>query len=63
MIFKYTKYPKAAKEFLRFMMEKEQYEPWHDRRRIGYVTHPLAAYEKNPIWTIGPEAHAVPRLA
>ena len=28
MIIKYTKYPKAAKEFLRFMMEKEQFDPW-----------------------------------
>ena len=28
MIFKYTKYPKAAKEFLRFMMEEEQIDPW-----------------------------------
>ena len=28
MIMKYTKYPKAAKEFLRFMMEKEQFDPW-----------------------------------
>src|SRR6188768_1154340 len=28
MIFKYTKYPKAAKEFLRFMMEPEQMDPW-----------------------------------
>ena len=28
MIFKYTKYPKAAKEFLRYMMEAEQVDPW-----------------------------------
>ena len=28
MIMKYTKYPQAAKEFLRFMMEKEQFDPW-----------------------------------
>jgi multiple sugar transport system substrate-binding protein len=27
MIMKYTKYPQAAKEFLRFMMEKEQFDP------------------------------------
>ena len=61
MIFKYTKYPKAAKEFLRFMMETEQFEPGC-RAAIGYVAQPLAAYEKNPIWTVGSEAHAVPRL-
>ncbi len=28
LIFKYSKYPKAAKEFLRFMMEPEQMDPW-----------------------------------
>ena len=28
MIMKYTKYPKAAKEFLRFMMEDEQFDAW-----------------------------------
>ena len=27
MVFKYTKYPNAAKEYLRFMMEEEQYDP------------------------------------
>jgi multiple sugar transport system substrate-binding protein len=54
MIFKYTKYPNAAKEYLRFMMEKEQYEPWQ-QAAIGYVTQPLAAYESNPIWTSDPK--------
>jgi multiple sugar transport system substrate-binding protein len=54
MIFKYTKYPNAAKEYLRFMMEKEQYEPWQ-KASIGYVTHPLKAYESNPIWTEDPK--------
>ena len=60
MIFKYTKYPKAAKEFLRFMMEAEQIDPWV-QAAIGYVTPALRHYEKNPIWTFGSEAHAVPR--
>jgi len=54
MVFKYSKYPNAAKEYLRFMMEKEQYEPWQ-QAAIGYVTHPLAAYENNPIWTADPK--------
>ncbi len=54
MIFKYSKYPKAAKEYLRFMMEKEQYEPWQ-QAAIGYVTQPLRAYESNPIWTVDPK--------
>jgi multiple sugar transport system substrate-binding protein len=53
-VFKYTKYPNAAKEYLRFMMEKEQYEPWQ-AACIGYVSHPLRAYESNPIWTADPQ--------
>ena len=54
MVFKYTKYPNAAKEYLRFMMEKEQYVPWQ-QAAIGYVTQPLKAYESNPIWTSDPK--------
>jgi len=54
MVFKYTKYPKAAKEFIRFMMEQEQYGPWM-QAAIGYVAHPLKAYESNPIWTVDPK--------
>jgi multiple sugar transport system substrate-binding protein len=54
MIFRYTKYPRAAKEFIRFMMEEEQYNPWM-QASIGYVTHPLIAYEKHPIWTVDPK--------
>ena len=54
MVFKYTKYPKAAKEFLRFMMEEEQYGPWM-QAAIGYICQPLKAYESNPIWTSDPK--------
>jgi len=54
MIFKYSKYPNAAKMYVQFMMEKEQYEPWQ-QAAIGYVTHPLKAYEANPIWTVDPK--------
>jgi multiple sugar transport system substrate-binding protein len=55
MIFKYSKYPNAAKEYLRFMMEKEQFVPWQ-QASIGYVTQPLKAYESNPVWTSDPKA-------
>ena len=51
MIFKYTKYPKAAKEFLRFMMEQEQFNAWLQGSG-GYVSQPLRAYEANKIWTV-----------
>ena len=54
MVFKHTKYPKAAKEFIRFMMEQEQYGPWM-QAAIGYVAHPLKAYDSNPIWTVDPK--------
>jgi multiple sugar transport system substrate-binding protein len=54
MIFKYSKFPNAAKEYLRFMMEKEQFVPWQ-QAAIGYVTQPLKAYESNPIWTSDPK--------
>jgi multiple sugar transport system substrate-binding protein len=54
MIFKYSKYPNAAKEYLRFMMEKEQYVPWQEAS-IGYVCQPLGAYEKSAFWTADPK--------
>ncbi|MBV9522146.1 MAG: carbohydrate ABC transporter substrate-binding protein, partial [Alphaproteobacteria bacterium] len=53
-VFKYTKYPNAAKEYLRFMWEREQYVPWQEASN-GYVSQPLAAYETNPIWTADPK--------
>jgi multiple sugar transport system substrate-binding protein len=54
MVFKYSKAPNAAKAYIAFMMEKEQYEPWQ-QAAIGYVTHPLKAYDSNPIWTVDPK--------
>src|SRR4051794_12258866 len=54
MIMKYTKYPQAAKEFLRFMMEQEQFDPWLTGAQ-GYVAPPLAAYAKSAIWTADPK--------
>jgi multiple sugar transport system substrate-binding protein len=54
MIFKYTKYPQAAKEFLRFMMEQEQFDPWLQGGG-GYVAQPLRAYEKSAVWSVDPK--------
>jgi len=54
MAMKYTKYPNAAKEFLRFMMERPQFDDWLQGCG-GYVAQPLADYEKNPIWTSDPK--------
>ena len=54
MIMKYTKYPQAAKEFLRFMMEREQFDPWLTAAG-GYIAPPLAEYTKSAIWTSDPK--------
>jgi multiple sugar transport system substrate-binding protein len=54
MVFKYGKYPNAAKEFLRFMWEREQYEPWQ-AASLGYVSHPLKAYDTNKFWNDDPK--------
>jgi multiple sugar transport system substrate-binding protein len=54
LIMKYTRYPQAAKEFLRFMMEADQFNAWLQGGG-GYVSHPLKAYDTNPIWTSDPK--------
>ena len=54
MIFQYTKYPNAAKEYLRFMWEREQYQPWQDAA-YGYMSPPLKAYTQTPLWTSDPK--------
>ena len=53
-IYKDRKYPNAAKKYLRFIMEREQYEPWQ-RASIGYISHTLRAYDSNPVWTDDPQ--------
>ena len=54
MIMKYTKYPQAAKAFLQFMMEQEQFTPWLTGAQ-GYISPPLDAYTKIPVWTADPK--------
>ena len=53
-VFKYSKYPNAAKEYLRFMMEREQFEPWQ-AASIGYISHTLRAYEAKAFWKADPQ--------
>jgi multiple sugar transport system substrate-binding protein len=53
-VFKYSKYPNAAKEYLRFMWEKDQYGPWQEAS-IGYISHPLKAYGDAAFWTSDPK--------
>ena len=54
MLFKHSKYPNAAREYLRFMWEWEQFDAWM-QASIGYVSGPLKAYEKSTVWTADPK--------
>jgi multiple sugar transport system substrate-binding protein len=54
MVMKYTKYPQAAKAFLQFMMEQEQFTPWLTAAG-GYIAPPLDSYAKIPVWTDDPK--------
>jgi multiple sugar transport system substrate-binding protein len=54
LAFKYTKVPNAAKAFMAFVLEAENYNPWLEAAG-GYLTHPLVAYDSNPIWTKDPK--------
>jgi multiple sugar transport system substrate-binding protein len=53
-VFKYTKYPNAAREYLRFMWEREQYVDWQSAA-LGYAQQPLKAYADSAIWTSDPK--------
>ncbi|MCW3476519.1 ABC transporter substrate-binding protein [Limobrevibacterium gyesilva] len=54
MVFKHTKFPNAAKEYLRFMMEAEQYDPWLTKC-LGYWAHPLLAFDQSDCWKSDPK--------
>ncbi|MGY4318535.1 ABC-type glycerol-3-phosphate transport system substrate-binding protein [Bradyrhizobium sp. JR3.5] len=54
MAFKHSPYPNAAKAFLQFMLEKEQYEPWLNANS-GYWSQPLAAYADAAVWSGDPK--------
>ncbi|MBR1268216.1 ABC transporter substrate-binding protein [Bradyrhizobium sp. AUGA SZCCT0222] len=54
LAFKFTKYPNAAKAFIAFMLEKENYDKWLTGAR-GYLTHTLNAYDNSPVWTADPK--------
>lgn len=54
MVFKHSKFPNAAKSFLSFMLEKEQYEPWLNANS-GYWSQPLGAYAEAAVWSGDPK--------
>ncbi|MFI4981470.1 MAG: carbohydrate ABC transporter substrate-binding protein, partial [Nevskiales bacterium] len=56
-VFKHTKFPNAAKEYIRFMMEAEQYGPWLEGC-LGYWCQPLKAYSSMKFWQQDPKLTA-----
>ena len=54
MVFKRTKFPNAAKAYIQFMMEAEQYDPWLTGC-MGYWCHTLRAYNDSALWKSDPK--------
>jgi multiple sugar transport system substrate-binding protein len=54
MVPRYTRVPNAAKAYLRFMMEVEQYDPWLTGC-LGYWSQPLRAYAESAVWSSDPK--------
>lgn len=54
MVFKHSKYPNAAREYLRFMMEEPQYDKWLTGC-LGYWSQPLKAYAESAVWSSDPK--------
>ena len=54
MVFRHSRFPNAAKQFLAFMMEAPQYDPWL-QANIGYWAQPLNAYNASATWTGDPK--------
>ena len=54
MVFKHSKFPNAAKAYIQFMMESEQYDPWLTGC-LGYWSHTLRAYAKSAVWDSDPK--------
>jgi multiple sugar transport system substrate-binding protein len=54
MAMKYSKAPNACKAFMAFMLEAENYDKWLESA-VAYLTHPLNAYDANPVWKSDPK--------
>jgi multiple sugar transport system substrate-binding protein len=54
MIMKYSKVQNACKAFMAFMLEAENYDKWL-QEAVAYLTHPLNAYDANPVWKTDPK--------
>ncbi len=57
MLFQHSKFPNAAKDYIRFMMEAPQYGPWLSDC-YGYWSNPLKAYSEMAFWNGDPKIAA-----
>ncbi|HVF64111.1 MAG TPA: ABC transporter substrate-binding protein [Casimicrobiaceae bacterium] len=62
MIMRYSKAPNSCKAFVAFMLEAEQYNKWLIDS-VAYLTHPLNAYDENPVWKTDPKLSIVRDVA
>jgi multiple sugar transport system substrate-binding protein len=62
MAMKYTKFPNASKAFISFMLEAENYDKWLIDS-VGYLTHPLNAYDSNAVWKSDPKLSVIRDVA
>jgi len=53
LLFNHTKYPEAAKAYIKFMMEADQMNAWIEGAS-AYCCQPLKAFASNPVWTADP---------
>lgn len=53
VLFSHTKYPEAAKAYIKFMMEGDQMNAWI-QGSSAYCCQPLKAFANNPVWTADP---------
>lgn len=53
LLFNHSKYPEAAKAYIKFMMEADQMNAWIEGSS-AYCCQPLKAFANNPVWTADP---------
>ncbi len=54
LTFAFTKAPNTCKSFIAFMLEAKNFNPWIEAAQ-GYLSHFLAEYDQNPVWTADPK--------
>lgn len=54
MVFQYSQYPSAAKGFIEYMFQPDQYNAWVEAA-VAYLTPPLRGYLDNKVFTDDPK--------